>query len=520
MRKRWINLIAIANACSLGAATFILGSTPIRSLAAADRQFDIRPNIVMFMTDDQTVADLELMKRTKNLIGGAGVTFNNSFVSFPLCCPSRATYLSGQYAHNHGVLFNEPPYGYLAARGTETLPGLMQDSGYRTIHVGKYFNGFGLDVPTEVPKGWTRFHSSVGDSLHWYHGYTMNHNGELRTHGDPSIADPKTYLTDVIRKLAIKEIEQAVGEEDPFFLSVSFLAPHGEDPYPGQRRPHDNPRGAPRHAKLYGTTKAPKDPSFNESSVGDKPTQIQGIPQLSSWSKNFVDQLYRARARSLRSVDQGIARVIQRVSDLGQLENTWFLFTSDNGFFSGQHRIHYGKYLPYEPSIRVPLIIAGPGVQAGTSTEQLVSNIDLAPTILDIAGVRGDAKSMDGRSLVSFVTRPSELLDRTLLIESGPAPDTDKDLETLENLLESEKGITRVYQGIRTSRYKYIEYSDGQVELYDLLLDPYERKSLHADPFHASLLPMLRAALDRLRDCAGADCRSAELLSPLGASVS
>lgn len=517
MRGRLIKAVAAANVGTFALGMTALGLAPTRSLAAADGSMRLRPNIVVFMTDDQTVDDMRVLAKTREHLSQRGVTFSNAFVSFPLCCPARATYLSGRYAHNHGVIFNDPPFGYQAARGTEILPGRLQQHGYRTIHVGKYFNGFGDEDPTEVPTGWSRFHSSVGEGIHWYHGYRMNHNGVVKKHGDPSIADPKTYLTDVMRKIAIDEIDDALLDEEPFFLSMAFLAPHGEDPYPGQRRPEDNPRGAPRHQDLYPTATSPRDAAYNESVTSDKPKPIRKLPPLGSWGKRFIEQLHRARWRSLRSVDDTVAKVVRRLDASGELEHTWFIFTSDNGFFSGEHRLRYGKYLPYEPSIRVPLVIAGPGLE-GAESQQLVSNVDLAPTILDLAGIGSQAADMDGRSLVPALRRPADPQERILLLESAPSPDSGKDLDTIRSVLAEEKEITQLYQGVRTSRYKYIEYHSGDIELYDLFLDPYERRSLHADPFYAGLIPMMRAALELMRDCEAEACRTAETQS-LGVSL-
>jgi N-acetylglucosamine-6-sulfatase len=186
-----------------------------------------RPNVVVLMTDDQTMADLEVMPRVQELVGAAGVSFDRSYVSYPVCCPSRATYLSGQYAHNHHVLGLYPPaggYGRFDAR--ESLPVWLERAGYHTVHMGKYMNGYGTQTPDDPPLGWSEWYGAVGYSTYRMWGYTLNENGERHTYGSLFEEDPSLYQTDVLTRRAVDVIQRRAAARMPLFLSVAFLAPH------------------------------------------------------------------------------------------------------------------------------------------------------------------------------------------------------------------------------------------------------------------------------------------------------
>jgi arylsulfatase A-like enzyme len=513
-------IIAFTNACSLVATIVAIGTLPARTFAAplvGPPGASDRPNVVVIMTDDQETTSMRFMPRTRDLLERRAVSFSNAFVSFPLCCPSRATYLSGRYAHNHGVFFNELPYGYDAFRGQEMLPVKLREAGYRTIHVGKYLNNYGTTNPTEVPKGWTDWHAMVGTSAHWYHGYTMNHDGGLERYGRPEDADPKTYQTDVLREIAISQILDAAKNDEPFFLSLGFLAPHSEAAYPGQDK-LDDPRGAPRHRLKNRDETVPRSPSFDEADLSDKARGVRTLSRFKDGGLRRLDALYQARARSLRSVDQAIVQVVETLRVAKQLQDTWIVFTSDNGFLLGEHRFKHGKYVPYEPSIRVPLMIAGPDSPRGAVSEQLVSNVDLAPTILELAGVT-PPDNVDGRSLVPFLRQPERTFERILLFETMPAPSQGFDLDPLHELLRLEAAVVTPYQAVRTDRYKYVLYEDGFIELFDLVRDPDEMTSVAKDPSYKGIRRLLAAALQLMRACRGQACRAAEA-RPLAGALS
>ena len=441
-----------------------------------------RPNVVVIMTDDQTAASLRVMANVRRLLAERGTTFTRSFTVYPQCCPSRASVLTGQYAHNHGVLGNSPPAGgYVKLDHSNTLPVWLEDAGYHTAHIGKYLNGYGAGDPLEIPPGWSEWRGSVDPSTYRYTGYTLNEEGTLSTYAG--------YQTDVYAAKAVNVIERRAPLARPFFLSVAFLAPHSGAP----ADPDDpgagivTPSPAPRHRDAFSSEPLPTPPSFNEADVSDKPAGISGRVLLPPARIAAIRENYQQELESLLAVDQAVARIIGALRESGELANTFVIFTSDNGFFHGEHRIAQGKNLPYEPAIRVPLVVRGPGVPAGRRLTKRVANIDLAPTIVDAADARA-GRVLDGRSLLPFLANPSRPLNRDLLIERGPGEDP--------------------YAAIRTARYLYVEYQSGAKELYDLDRDPYELESRHADPAYGDVRRDLAERLAHLRSCRGAACRT------------
>jgi N-acetylglucosamine-6-sulfatase len=441
-----------------------------------------RPNIVVLMTDDQTLDSMAVMPKTRALIGGEGTTFTRSFVNYSLCCPSRSTLYTGQYAHNHGVITNTPPLGgFTRLDTTNWLPLWLQAAGYRTMHVGKFLNGYGRDAPPSVPPGFSDWHGTVDPSTYSYYDYTVFENGVPRTY-------PGVYSTDFIATRADELIAAAAPAAQPFFMSVAFVAPHS-----GQPREADDPPGiatpavAPKYANAFASLPLPTPPSFNEADMSDKPLALQARPAITAVRALRMQEAYQQRLESLLSVDDAVESIVSALRGTGELDNTLILFTSDNGFFAGEHRVATGKVLAYEPSIRLPLLMRGPGVPVGATAGQLVTNADLAPTILDAAEAK-PGRVEDGRSLLELVGDPGVEWGRELLLEGGNA-----------------QGLT--FTGLRNYRWKYIEHTDGEVELYDLERDPYELQSLHPDPAFAGIKARLPARLAILRSCAGRTCR-------------
>ncbi|HET8641624.1 MAG TPA: sulfatase [Pseudonocardiaceae bacterium] len=442
----------------------------------------------MIMTDDQNVSSLSVLPRTQQLLASAGTTFSNNFVSYPLCCPSRATYLTGQYPHNHGVLGNSPPDGgYAKLRGNETVPVWLSRAGYQTAHIGKYLNGYGTQNPTEVPPGWRDWHGLVDPTTYRMWGYTINHNGTTRTYGQQDVEDPALYQTDVLSALATNYIDSKAPGTQPFLLSFAPLAPHAEAGW-ASTNGNRNPRPAPRHRGMFGDAPLPRPPSFDEADVSDKPAQVQALPRLSAAEIARITKDYRSRLEALQAVDDAVAAIVGRLAQHGELANTLIIFTSDNGWLQGEHRIPRGKVYAYEESSRVPLIVRGPGVPAGATNAAFVSNVDLAATILDAADAVPGI-TIDGRSLIPIAQDPGSVAGRQLLIETGPKPSGNQ-----------------WYAAVRGGRWAYVEHSTGERELYDQQLDPYQLVSRHNDPAYATVRAALAAKLHELQLCAGATC--------------
>lgn len=463
-----------------------------------------RPNIVVIMTDDQDVPSLRYMPNVKRLLTKTGVTFARHTVSYSLCCPSRASYLGGQFSHNNNVHGNRAPNGgYANLDSTQTLPVWLSEAGYVTSHIGKYPNGYdGTQHPETagVPPGYTEWNGAVDPTTYRYFGYVFNQNGVNVPHGFL----PEDYQTDTVTDMAVDFIDRRAGRK-PFFLDVAYLAPHAQFK-PGSTAtdatsPDDlevrndesffglPPTPASRHAGLFLNARAPRPPSFDEADVTDKPGFVRAKPRLTTSEIDRIDRWYRYRLQSLQAVDEGVARVVDALREKGELKNTYIFFTSDNGWLQGEHRLALRKVDVYEPSTRIPLIVRGPGIPSGTVVRDWTSNVDVHPTILGLAhaGRPGATFPLDGMSLQRYLFRPLTRLGRVVFHEVYEA--------------------TRVpYTAVRAGRWKYVEYVDGERELYDLLADPYELRSLHrssaAKRVRADIAPLLR----RLRSCRGQSC--------------
>ncbi len=412
-----------------------------------------RPNVLIILTDDQTLESMRVLEKTRRLLGQEGTAFANAFVSYPICCPSRATLLTGQYAHNHKVMANKPPDGgYGRLDHSNTLPVWLQESGYETAHVGKYLNGY---KGPEVPPGWSHWFGLSDPSTYQFYGYTAIDGGKAVHYGNAE----EDYQTDVLATKAEAVLREM---DEPFFLSVAPVAPHQErSDEAGKGTP---PRPAKRHIGRFSSEPLPPGASFDEADVKDKPPHIQKLRPLGEARKAQILRTYRSQLESLLAIDDLVERLVNTLEETGQLDRTVIFFTSDNGFFHGQHRIPDGKLLPYEEAIHVPLIVRGGGFPAGATALQPVSNVDIAPTIAALAGAAARRK-MDGRNLLPVALDPSAGQDRALLIEAL-----------------SRNRSRPSYEAVRTARWMWIEYRNGSRELYDMQADPLQLQSRHKAP--------------------------------------
>jgi N-acetylglucosamine-6-sulfatase len=529
-----------------------------------------KPSFVVIQTDDQTLdqlyaeftpvggATIRAMPYTLELIADRGITFNRYYVSYPLCCPSRVSLLTGRYAHNHNVRGNVPPEGGYTGFSirnafSHNIATWLQGAGYRTIHIGKFLNGYGdepFDDGKTVPPGWSAWHTVLkADTDHYFYGYTLNDNGlvegpfgdsgswETREYGEeddygcplaPLNGKPCFYETDVFNRIASEELA-GTSPEQPFYMQVDYTAPHGDFRKPA------GPQPAPRDYNTFAGAPYPHGPSqgFNEGNVNDKPRFIREAPYLSSSDIHTYRVYYQKALESLRSVDVGVKQIVDTLGALHRLRNTYIIFTSDNGFFYGEHRLTGGKFLAYEPSTHLPFLMRGPGIKAGTATGQLAENIDIAPTILELAGVEAD-KSIDGTSLFPFAHDPALRTRRPLLFESfvqtndveenggGPAA-TPTPLATgakgggdsVNSASASIVAPPKNYYGIRLGPYKYIEWPDGEKELYDINKDPYELNNKARDKNFAPIRTFLHNELVRLETCKGRTCQEVAPKFPL-----
>ncbi|CAN5474523.1 sulfatase [soil metagenome] len=444
-----------------------------------------RPNVVVIMTDDQNNT-MEGLPFTQRALGATGTNFRNSYVSFPLCCPSRATFLTGQYSHNHGVFSTELPNGYNGLNHANTLPGWLRTSGYRTAMVGKYLNGYGIDYgidepvadAREIPPGWAEWYGLTGGLEQRRYKYKLNEQGKIRFYKRGA----RNYVTDVLASKAVDFVKRRARFPKPFFLWFNPTAPHGEaGVFPGATR---DPQPAPRHLGRYEFAQAPRTPNFNEADVSDKPNSVAGAPKLDAGDIADVDRRERGRLESLLAVDDAVKRIVGKLRKSKDMRKTYIVFTSDNGLLLGSHRLRFKNYI-YEETTRVPLIVSGPKFPRGATRDQLVSNVDLAPTIAQLAKV-APGLTTDGRSLVPVARNPGFGTGREILFEST---------------------INGGSLGIRSGPWVYLYNGpDETPELYNLNSDPFQVNSLHANPAYASLRNQLAAKVSLYRNCSGLSC--------------
>jgi arylsulfatase A-like enzyme len=479
-----------------------------------------RPNIVFILTDDMASADLAYMPRTTALLQDQGASFSQFLINMPICCPSRSTILRGQYAQNTKITDNQPPGGGFEkfhARGLEdsTISVWLQSAGYRTALVGKYLNGYAAEAGrTYIPPGWSEWYSSPGDpffndAAYTEFNYTLNENGTLVQYGSA----PEDYGTDVYARKAVDFIHRAAGAGAPFFI---YIAPYA---------PHNPSTPAPRHAALFTDLKLPRSPSFNEADLGDKSRYYAKNPLLTEEEIILLEQKYRLRIQSLQAVDDMVAGIVQELQSSGQLENTYIFFTSDNGFHLGEHRLPAGKATAFEEDIRVPLLVRGPGIKPGTVIDKLAGNVDFGPTFSELAGT-GAPGFVDGRSLVPLLKgsftcswRKAYLLQRAFVPNAKSGEDLSLwkvgpllgEQEPPDSPLDAKPG--GAFIGLRTVQYTYVEFVNGDFELYDLRKDPYELENI-AGTAPSRLISQLHRWLKELKTCSAGSCRSIEQRPP------
>ncbi len=448
-----------------------------------------RPDVVMFLTDDQSLRDLSAMVRTRRWMRRTGTTFTRAFSQYPLCCPARATLLTGQVAHNHGVMGNEEPWGgFTLFDDSRTLPLWLQAAGYRTLYLGKYLNGYPLaGEETYVPPGWDEWHAPVRGIYNYRH-FQVNDNGTLHRY--------RRYQADYVRRRAVQLVTTYAAGEQPFFLWAGFLAPHAGLPVePDDPRATHGPGAVdtPAVARRYRDSEAGRrllaKPSVNEADMADKGPLLR---DRGTYPRAQLREEEQQRREALRSVDDTVAAVLAALRRAGELDDTVVVFTSDNGFMVGEHRWNH-KILGYEESARVPLLMSGPGVPRGETRRALVSLTDLPATILDLAGAE-PGLPQDGISLLRVLDDPGSVTRRSLLLEAGGSL--------------THRTASRLYTGVRTADgHVLLRWYDGSEEVYDLTTDPFELDG-GVSAAEAPRLDDLRARLAALQDCVGAECSS------------
>lgn len=451
-------------------------ATSQRSAAAKKR-----PNIILITTDDQATTDLLWMPKTIKYLARRGVSFTRALSPHPLCCPARAAILTGQYAQNNGVKSNQDPFNFKALDIDRALPVWLDRAGYNTAFTGKYLNGYGTHGKPQP--GWDYWDATMINP-YAYLGYQMYQNGNPEWY-------KKLNNVDYINKRMISLVDDWAPSDKPFFIWASHVAPHGlldsvkKIPSTAKALPPE------RYANLFTGVDSPslKDPGYTRDRTGDKNSLVRSkrLP-----SRQKVNEVFRSRIRALQGVDAGIEKLVRKLRAMGELDNTYIIFTSDNGFLVGEHNL-ITKNVPYRQSIRVPLMMTGPGLPKATVRSQRALMIDLAPTIAEIAGAK-PLLEVDGTSLLPAARRNAPLRD-TVLIQAGPQTSADLPYGWW-------------WRGVTTDRYTYARFfADGIEELYDHQNDPSETDNVADDPRYLFVLAEMRRRTQQLVTCAGlAEC--------------
>ncbi|MEW6777512.1 MAG: sulfatase [Bdellovibrionota bacterium] len=495
-------------------AALLMGLAPHASAA---------PNIVFILADDLDSVNSQYwekatsqgaddpLKKTKALLKSQGMTFVNAFAPTPICCPARSTILTGKLGHNTGVLTNGGDYGgwaTFAANGNEekTFAVWLQNAGYKTALIGKYMNGLDAE-PYHIPPGWSEWYGFVGPHVWEYTGYNydVNENGTINHYG----LSAEDYSTDYVSRQAVDFIRRAeANDSQPFMLYVAPTAPHL--PLPPAPRHSNNP---------YSNASPPSPPNYQEADLSDKSAWLRltgAIRYAETAAWNPID--YRNRQGSLYALDDLVESVVNELATKGELSNTYIIFTSDNGYNLGAHRLIH-KMAPYEESIRVPFVIRGPGVPAGSVRSEMALESDFAPTFAKLAGL-SIPSDVDGRSLVPLFSGASVASWRSdflvQYVSAGAANGIGAELPPAFWYLTGQELPT--YRALRTKDYLYVEFYENEYapniheyELYDLRSDPYQLNNLLSTFLgrwrYRYLTAQFDDRLDELESCTGANCR-------------
>jgi N-acetylglucosamine-6-sulfatase len=490
-------------ACAAAALSFA-------ALVAAPAAAAPPPNIVMIIADDldtsvwNTALSLGYLPQIQARMIGKGTTFNNTFAALAVCCPSRVTYLTGQYSHNHGVIRNGGPQGGFESFTSDdnTLAVWLQKAGYRTGLIGKYLNNYGLDNGRiYVPPGWDTWQALPG--LRQFN-YNMYDNNNVRRFG----ALPDDYQTDVVARLAQQFIRNP--DARPFFLTVTPTAPHYEGDS-DDSGPTITP--APRHADTPPISPIPPESTraYNEANMKDKPAWMRDLPPADT---QLMRSGYNSKVAAMRAFDDLVGRVFEALRDANATADTLVIVTSDNGYQYGTHRLS-GKTDLYEESIRLPMLIRAPGQEVARVTDEWVTNTDWAATIADYAGVTPD-RELDGRSLRSLVDGVAGAKGRTSILVEHPSDGRGVGVPPHLMIRSKNTSLTLDTAGKKVLVYAQTLDRFGvkvlDEELYDLDDDPDQLKSLDDSKATKRVWQKgnLANRLSQLRNCRGRECRALE----------
>ncbi len=431
------------------------------------------PNIVFVMADDMRDDDVRWMPHTRELLSARGIDFADAISPHPLCCPARAELVTGQYAQNNGVQHNAGPFGgFQALDPGQEVSTWFRQAGYQTGFVGKFLNGY--SDQEQRPAGWDHW-DALNAGVYDYFDFAFDNDGSPREYR-------RSYVTDVIADRTNETVRDFAADDDPFLIYSWHLGPHYRINHRGQPVP---PPAAAEDKGRFSRAVPPvlRSSAFNERSVIDQPRPFRNLP-LASESTVITD--HRARLRALQSVDRAVASLVETLRSVGELNNTVIVFASDNGYSMGEHRF-IGKNVLTHEVLQVPLLIRGPGIGSGITSDLPVTLIDLPATLTELAGA-SPTWALDGTSFLPTLIGQDQRFRDTTLVQTG-----------------DDGGDGWAYRGVQTSRYLYgVNGADGF--LYDNLLDPHQLINRLDDPDYVDIRLLLEQRRQQLLGCTGANC--------------